>query len=76
MPCYRLHPLGFVCGFEPVFEFDGYLFEWHHYHGPMPVTRKDPSVLRKNIPAGFWDMIAVFEKLPDKAKRACLYKEA
>jgi len=80
MPCLRIPnadktlPDGFVCGFEPVYEFDGYLFEWHHYHGPWPLRRKDHAP-RVTIPAGFWDMIAVFEKFSVGAKRACLFKE-
>ena len=80
MPCVRVPnkdanlPDGFVCGFEPVYEFDGYLFEWHHYHGPTPLRRKDHEP-RLNIPAGFWDMIEVFKALPDGAKRALLYEE-
>ena len=41
MTCLRLKsnkpgvPDGFVCGFELVYEYDGYLFEVHRYHGPM-----------------------------------------
>ena len=80
-PCLRLPnadknlPDGFICGFHPVYKFDGYLFEVHHYHGPWPVTRKDPSEPRKTIPAGFWEMWEVFKALPDGAKRALLFKE-
>lgn len=77
MPCYELkgpHP-GFICGFHPVYEFDGYLFEVHRYHGPIPLRRKDHSP-RLNMPAGFWDMWEVFETLPENAKRALLFKEA
>ena len=79
-PCLRLQnanenlPDGFICGFHPIYEFDGYLFEMHSYMGPTPLRRKDHEP-RMNIPAGFWDMIKVFEKFSDDAKRACLYKE-
>jgi len=82
MPCVRMPntdktlPDGFICGFHPTYEFDGYLFEVHPYHGPCPMTRKDPSEPRKTIPAGFWDMWEVFKTLPEGAKRALLYKEA
>ena len=81
MPCVRMPnmnktlPDGVICGFEPVYEFDGYLFEVHHWHGPWPLRRKDLAP-RKTIPAGFWDMWEVFKALPEAAKRACLYKEA
>ncbi|MEA3224851.1 MAG: hypothetical protein U9Q07_02790 [Planctomycetota bacterium] len=67
-------PGGFVCGFHPVYEFGGYLFEVHSYHGPTPLRRKDHEP-RMNVPKGFWGMWAVFEKFSDGAKRACLYKE-
>jgi len=81
MVCLRLKsdnpgvPDGFVCGFHPVYEFDGYLFEVHSYHGPTPLRRKDHEP-RMNVPKGFWDMWKVFEALPENAKRACLFKEA
>lgn len=79
MPCVRVPngdlPDGFICGFYPTYEFDGYLFEVGYY-GPWPMTRKDPSEPRKTIPAGFWEMWEVFNALPDGAKRAVLYKEA
>lgn len=68
-------PDGFVCGFDPVYEFDGYLFEVHPYHGPWPLTRAN-LFPRVTIPKGFWDMWNVFKALPDGAKRALLYKEA
>jgi len=77
MPCVKLdgpRP-GFVCGFHPVYEFDGYLFEVHSYCGPTPLRRKDHEP-RMNIPAGFWEMIDVFNALPENAKRALLFKEA
>ena len=51
MVCVRMPnengPDGFVCGFHPLYEFDGYLFEVHRYHGPCPMTRKDPSEPRR-----------------------------
>ena len=81
MPCVRLPnadknlPDGFICGFHPIYEFDGYLFEVHRYHGPWPLRRKDHEP-RVTIPAGFWDMIEVFKAMSDGAKRALLFKEA
>jgi len=29
-----------------------------------------------NIPSGFWEMVDVFNALPENAKRALLFKEA
>lgn len=54
--------VGFVCGFEPEYKFEGYLFEVHHYLGPIPLRKTDHSP-RKNIPSGFWAMWERFEKL-------------
>jgi len=81
MPCLRLKsdkpgvPDGFVCGFEPSYEYDGYLFEVHHYHGPTPLRRSDHDP-RMNIPRGFWDMWKKFSRLSDEEKATYLYKEA
>jgi len=79
MPCLRLKsdkpgvPDGFVCGFHPIYEYDGYLFEVHPHQGPWPLRRKDHDP-RKNVPAGFWDMWKVFDALSDEEKAK--YKEA
>jgi len=81
MPCVRLPnadknlPDGFICGFHPIYEFDGYLFEVHSYHGPWPLRRKDFEPWERIPTAGFWDMWEVFKALPEAAKRSCLYKE-
>jgi len=80
MPCVRLQsdkrgvPDGFVCGFHPVYEYDGYLFEVHSYHGPWPLTVA--LFPRKNIPSGFWNMWEMFKLLPAEGKMKYLYKEA
>ena len=75
MTCLRLKsecvPDGFVC-FHPIYEYDGYLFEMHGYHGPIPL-RKDLEA-RMNVPAGFWDMWKRFKMLSDEEKAK--YKEA
>ena len=66
-------PDGFICGFSPIYEFDGYLFEAHPYHGPIPLRKYlEPCA---NTPRGFWDMWDVFYALPEAAKRALLFKE-
>jgi hypothetical protein len=62
-----------LCGFGSVYEFEGYLFEWHHWHGPWPVTRKDPSEPRKTIPAGFWEAIERFQVLSEAERAAYLW---
>jgi len=80
MPCIRLPsgdpkiPDGFICGFHPVYEFEGYLFEVHGWHGPTPLRRKylDP---RLNTPKGFWNMWDRFNLLPESEKAKHLYKE-
>jgi hypothetical protein len=63
-----------LCGFEPVYEFEGYLFERHHWHGPWPVTRKDPSEPRKTIPSGFWEAIERFQALSEEERAAYLWE--
>lgn len=74
MPCLKFRG-GYVCGFHPTYEFEGYLFEMHSYHGPTPMTRKDPSEPRKNIPAGFWDAMDRFRELTEEERAAYLYGE-
>ena len=66
MPC---HPIikngkrdGTICLRGPVYDFGGYLFEVHHYFGPMPM-RRDNRELRVTIPRGFWKAWERFEKL-------------
>jgi len=68
MPCYRLGDGGFVCGFEPEYEFEGYLFEVHPYHGPCPLRRKDHEP-RLNVPKGFYDAWDRFKALSVEEQR-------
>jgi hypothetical protein len=51
---------GFLCG-PSIYEFQGFLFEWHSYMGPCPL-RRDNMNPRKTIPKGFWDMIEIWQK--------------
>ena len=53
---------GFI-SLADIYRFEGYVFEWHHFCGPMPLHRHtlDP---RKTIPPGFWDMVSRWQKLP------------
>jgi len=62
MPCYALDKGGFVCGFYPEYEYEGFLFEVHSYHGPCPLRRKDHEP-RLNTPKGFYAAWERFEKL-------------
>lgn len=71
MPCIPLvnsrrrnQVVGFVCGFHPVYEFGGFLFEIHNYFGPCPLRRDNHSP-RVRIPAGFWTIWGRFEKLSE-----------
>ena len=57
MPCLPITDssgtrVGIVCGFHPLYDFGGFVFEIHRYFGPCPL-RRDNHEPRK-IPAGFW----------------------
>jgi len=69
MPCYSLGNGGFICGFEPEYEFEGYLFEVHHYHGPCSLRRKDHDP-RVTIPKGFYDAYDRFKALSQEEQQA------
>jgi len=72
-PCLQLKsgkpgiPDGFVCGFHPEYKFEGFLFEIHRYHGPIPL-RKDHEP-RMNIPTGFWGAWDRFKALSDEEQQ-------
>lgn len=73
MPCYELkgpRP-GFICGFHPVYRFDGWLFEVPSYGGPCPLN-KDGSPRATPPGRKFWKMWGVFAALPEDARRALL----
>lgn len=75
MPCIPLidrvtnQRVGFICGFDPAYDFAGFLFEVHSYCGPTPL-RRDTHDPRATIPKGFWIAWEVFEKLsgPEREK--------
>ena len=52
---------GIVCGFHPLYDFGGFVFEIHRYLGPCPL-RRDNHEPRK-IPAGFWPVWERFDDL-------------
>lgn len=73
MPCVPLTDrnnkiVGFVCGFHPVYEFEGYLFEVHNYFGPMPL-RRDNHEPRVTTPRGFWEAWDRFNALVTEEKQ-------
>jgi len=66
MTCHRIKD-GTICVcYANVFEFRGYLFEWHPMFGPVPV-RKDGEP-RKNTPRGFYEAMDCFAKLTPKQR--------
>lgn len=68
MPCYSLGKGGFICGFEPEYEFEGYLFEINAACGPCPLSKvtHDPRV---TIPRGFYDAYDRFKTLSAKEQK-------
>jgi len=58
---------GFMCS-SPVYEFDGWTFEYKPALGPWPLT-KDYNP-RKCAGAKFWAMFSKWDKLTDKEKYA------
>lgn len=58
---------GWVCG-PRVYEFDGWLFEVPAYTCPWPL-KKDGEP-RARAGRKFWDVVARFDKLSDKEKKA------
>lgn len=74
MPCLRVGN-AIVCGFNPTYEFEGFLFEWHHYCGPSQVDRRDPSRIRDTTDPGFWDAMDRFGELSEEGRKEYLYDE-
>lgn len=57
---------GFVCG-PPLYKFNGWLFEFHAYLGPWPLTKDlEP---RKRAGKKFYRMIEEFDKLTEAEKK-------
>ncbi len=48
-----------------------YYFEWPKTGCPIPVRKRDLEI-RKTIPPGFWDAVAVFADLTDENKQQYL----
>jgi len=58
---------GFMCS-TPIFEYDGWIFEYGYSSGPWPLTKQ--YELRKCAGAKFWEMFSRWNKLTDKEKYA------
>ena len=59
--------VGFMCGFHPLYDFGGHLFEIHSHCGPTPLRRDnhDPKV---SVPPSFWPVWKRFEKLTEQER--------
>ncbi len=70
MPCEVIcvdgKPVGVICGFHPVYDYAGFLFEMHRYHGPISLRRDHEP--RERIPVGFWGAWEEFDKLTSDEK--------
>ena len=61
---------GSVCGWvtiADVYEFEGFLFEWHSYLGPVPLNKRTKEP-RTRVPKGFWSMIDRWTELSDEER--------
>lgn len=58
--------VGFLC-WHPEYEFEGFLFEWHSYLGPMLVNRRTGEI-RDSVDAGWYDAMDRFRELSEKEK--------
>ena len=55
-----------VCS-APIYEYEGWLFEWRRYMTPHPLTKElEP---RKRVGDKFWDMFDRFCALPDDEQK-------
>jgi len=60
--------IGFFCS-PHVYQYSGWLFEWHSYCGPWPL-RQDGE-LRARAGRRFWAMIKGFQQLTEAERAAC-----
>ena len=58
---------GFMCS-SPVYQFDGWTFEFKPALGPWPVTKG--GELRKRAGEKFWNMFSKWSKLTDEEQDA------
>lgn len=61
-------PKNYLCLGGNIYEFEGWRFEWHSYHGPWPLQADSdkPVDLTFDTPEEleFWQMIERFRDLP------------
>ena len=61
---------GFVCGFDSIYNFDGFLFELHRYFGPIPLRKTDHNPKdHRRIPKAFWAAWERFKLLSDEERK-------
>ena len=65
--------VGWIC-WQPTFEFEGFLFEWHSYHGPAQVNRRNGEI-RTTVDPGFYAAMERFNKLTVEEKAAYAHAE-
>lgn len=61
---------GFICG-PSIYEFKGWLFEYHQIYGPWPLRRSDENP-RARAGKRFWKLWDEFCKLTDEEKQAAI----
>ena len=55
-----------MCG-TPIYEYEGWLFEWHSYMGPYPLDKNlEP---KKRVGEKFWEMFNRFYALSDEEQK-------
>jgi hypothetical protein len=68
MPCLPIAN-GVLCVGGPLYEYEGWFFEWHHYLGPMLLNRVTWEE-RVRIPDSFWQSMERFQRLTDEERAA------
>ena len=58
-----------------VYEYKGYIFEWHHYLGPT-ICRKDGEISKRQPGehSRFWKVLAEWQKLSKARQEKTRYK--
>ena len=78
MPCERIGN-AIICYnnmYRYYYKGKSYVFEWHNYCGPTPMTcksRRSGWEPMQRIPAKFWDAVTEFANLSDEEKEKYLF---
>ena len=64
MTCIRMG--GAILCVADVYEYKGFIFEWHDYLGPSPLRKDGEPMVR--VPESFWVAMTEFSALPDKER--------